>query len=915
MSLPTRPLRPWPALLATAMLVLVTPANPAGGEQPAAPAGTRRVLAGRIDASGAHTCVVLDGGAVRCWGLGIFGQLGYDNDDNVGDGSGANVNAAGPVDLGAGRTATAAAVGGVHTCALLDDGSVRCWGSSFFGQLGYGGEANVGDGIGESVDEAGPVNLGAGRTATAITAGDLHTCALLDNGTVRCWGRGESGRLGYGNPNDIGDDGGETPGNFAPVDLGVGRTATAITAGSAHTCALLDDGTVRCWGVGDDGQLGYGGTADVGDGVGANVDEVGPVDLGTGRTATAITAGGAHSCALLDNARVRCWGSGFVGQLGYGDTESVGDDAGETPGGSGPVDLGAGRTATAVTAGSFHTCALLDNATVRCWGAAFEGQLGYGGVESVGDDAGETPGGFGPVDLGAGRTATAISAGSIHTCAVLDNGTVRCWGEGESGQLGYGNPEDIGNDPGETPGGVGPVDAGGLISVAPGAPIDPSAVLTGAAEITVTWGEPDTGLAPPLEYRVTSDPTLPPVVTSATTATFSGLADGTYTFTVTARNRARSGPPAVSNPVVVGSAAPPGTGDGFVAVSPVRVLDTRVGLGAVGPLAAEATLALSVPGVPAGATAVVVNVTVTEPDRDGFLTVWPCGPARPLVSNLNFAAGENRPNLVVATRGAGGQVCFGGNATAHVVADLFGWYQPVDATTSRYNPLTPERLVDSRTSTRVAPAAPLSVTVVGGPVPADATAVMLNVTAVDPVAPGFLTVWPCDQAQPVVSNVNYTAGQIVPNAVAVKTSPAGTVCVASFVDTDVVVDRVGSFGATGDLYETLDPARVLDTRSGLGASTGKVAAEATLAVTVPGLPADASGVIVNVTATEADGDGFVTVWPCGQPRPLASTLNIAAGQLAVPNLAAVALGPAQQICLSGNTTTHLIADLTGTYHP
>ncbi len=914
MALPT-PLLPTTrrgatVLLAAVVLLLSAPVTPAAAEQAAAPPGTGRVLAGRIDAGSSHTCAVLDGGTVRCWGNGEFGRLGYGNTDDIGDDE--TPASVGAVDLGAGRTATAVTAGGSHTCALLDDGGVRCWGDGDTGRLGYGNADNVGDGLGENVGDVGPVDLGAGRTATAITAGGEHTCALLDNATVRCWGNGEFGRLGYGNPDNVGDGTGANVGAVGPVDLGAGRTSTAITAGGgSHTCALLDNGTVRCWGNGAEGRLGYGNTDDVGD------DEtpasVGAVDLGAGRTATAITAGGSHTCALLDNGTVRCWGDNEFGQLGYGNDDSVGDGVGENVGDAGPVDLGAGRTTTAITAGSDHTCAVLDDGRVRCWGRGEFGPLGYGDTDNVGDGIGATPGDVGPVELGAGRTATAITAGS-HTCAVLNNGRVRCWGFGGDGRLGYGNEDTIGDT--ETPGSVGPVAAGGLVSIAPGAPLNPTAALTAASEVTVVWGEPDPGSAPPLEYRVTSSAALTPVVTSSTTATFTGLADGTYTFTVTARNGVRTGPPAISNPVMVGSLPPSaGVGDGFVPASPVRVLDTRGGLGAAGPLAAEATLALSIPGVPADATAVVINVTVTEPDRDGFLTVWPCGPARPLVSNLNFAAGENRSNLVVATRGTGGQVCVSGNATTHVIADLSGWYEPFDGTSARYNPLAPQRLVDTRTSGPVTPAAPLTVTVVGGPVPAGATAVMLNVTTVEPDAAGFLTVWPCDQAQPVVSNVNYTTGQIVPNAAAVKTSPTGTVCVASFAPTDVVVDRVGWFGATGDLYQPADPARVLDTRTGVGAPAGKLAAEATLSLTVPGLPAGATGVIVNVTATEPDGNGFVTVWPCGQPRPLASTLNVAAGQLAVPNLAAVALGPGNQICLSGNTPTHLIADLAGSYHP
>ncbi len=388
----------------------------------------------------------LDNGAVRCWGAGGSGQLGYGNTDKIGDNE--TPGSVGPVILGPGRTATAVAVGSNHTCALLDNGTVRCWGAGGNGQLGYGNTSQIGDN--ETPDSVGPVNLGPGRTATAVTAGDAHTCALLDNGTVRCWGNGGNGQLGYGNTDDVGDN--ETPGSVGPVNLGAGRTAAAISAGDIHTCALLDNGTVRCWGYGMFGALGYGNTDNVGDN--ETPGSVGPVNLGAGRTAAAISAGGFNTCAVLDNGTVRCWGAGGNGQLGYGNTDEIGDN--ETPGSVGPVNLGPGRTAAAVAAGNIHTCALLDNGTVRCWGNGGNGRLGYGNTDNIGDN--ETPGGFGPVNLGPGRTAAAVVAGGAHTCAVLDNGTVRCWGQGFSGQLGYGNSDTIGDN--ETPGGFGPVDLG-----------------------------------------------------------------------------------------------------------------------------------------------------------------------------------------------------------------------------------------------------------------------------------------------------------------------------------------------------------------------------------------------------------------------------------------------------------------------
>ncbi len=153
-----------------------------------------------------------------------------------------------------------------------------------------------------------------------LDAGDEHTCAILTDRTVRCWGKGLAGRLGYGNEDNV-----LTAGAGGPVNLGAGRTARAIVAGDFHTCALLDDGSVRCWGFGANGRLGYGSSANV-----LSPATAPAVDLGAGRTATAITAGASHTCAILDNGAVRCWGNGVSGRLGYGNQPSIGDD--ETPG-------------------------------------------------------------------------------------------------------------------------------------------------------------------------------------------------------------------------------------------------------------------------------------------------------------------------------------------------------------------------------------------------------------------------------------------------------------------------------------------------------------------------------------------------------------------------------------------------------
>ena len=428
----------------------------AGAEQASQPGS---VAAAGLDVGQHHSCAILAGGGVRCWGYGADGQLGYTNTIAIGDDE--TPGSAGPVDLGQGRFATAISAGYVHTCALLDDRSVRCWGYGGDGRLGYVNTQNVGDD--ETPGSAGPVDLGQGRFATAITAGFGHTCALLDDGSVRCWGYGENGALGYANALSIGDD--ETPGSVGPVDLGQGRTATAISAGGDFTCAILDDRSVRCWGLGLDGRLGYGDTLRVGDD--ETPGSAGPVDLGTGRAARAISAGARGACALLDDATVRCWGEGREGALGYGDGKYVGDN--ETPGLFGPVDLGSGRTATAISAGR-HSCAVLNLGSVRCWGANVRGQLGYGRTDRIGDD--EFPGSVGPVDLGPGRTATAVSAGELHTCARLDDDSVRCWGYGANGRLGYCDERDIGDD--ETPASAGPVNLSTAAVCAAPAPAAPA---------------------------------------------------------------------------------------------------------------------------------------------------------------------------------------------------------------------------------------------------------------------------------------------------------------------------------------------------------------------------------------------------------------------------------------------------------
>jgi alpha-tubulin suppressor-like RCC1 family protein len=376
----------------------------------------------QIAAGGLQTCVLLETGAVRCWGASP--SIGHGTGDSIGDDEPAST--AGDVVVG-GRV-TQLATGNSHTCAVLETSAVRCWGNPAQGRLGYANSETIGDN--ETPASAGDVDIGA--TVSQVTAGVAHNCAVLSSASVKCWGLGVSGQLGYGNTETIGDD--EAPATVGEINFA--GIAVQIAAGGDHTCALSSTGGVRCWGAGNLGQLGYGNT---------DTRLTPGLDVEVGGTVVQIAAGGQHTCARLETGAVRCWGIG--GALGYGNNISIGDD--ETPATAGDVPLGG--LATKIAAGGNHTCALLESGAVRCWGYGGNGQLGYGDTASIGDD--ETPASVGDVPIGG--AATDISAGGAHTCAILDMRRVRCWGWGAYGALGYGNTDNIGDD--ETPASVGDV--------------------------------------------------------------------------------------------------------------------------------------------------------------------------------------------------------------------------------------------------------------------------------------------------------------------------------------------------------------------------------------------------------------------------------------------------------------------------
>jgi len=370
----------------------------------------------------------------------------------------------------------------------------------------------------------------------------------------------------------------------------------------------------------------------------------------------------------------------------------------------------------------------------------------------------------------------------------------------------------------------------------------------------------------------------------------------------------------------------------YSAVPPVRLLDTRnsgTTLGDRGSL----NLAIGGVSVPAGAIAVVINVTAVNESAAGFFAVFPAGGGLPTASNLNFAAGETVPNLVSVGLGVGGAITiYNGVGSADAVVDLEGYYAPSSGgTAGELVAVFPARITDTRAGSGQANAGmtlgvgttlDVQVTGVGG-IPAGASAVVMNVTATNTSAAGFVTVYPTGGGQPLASNLNWTAGVTVPNRVIVPVASNGKVSFYNGVGSaDLIVDVNGYFtgsSSSGASFLPLTPTRLVDTRNGTGGFNSPLGQGAPMVVTVagnsgvPGMGAATppKAVVLNVTVTGATAASDLAVWPDGGSRPVASDLNFMAGQT-VPNLVIVKLSAAGQIDIGNDFgSTNVIVDVVG----
>ena len=766
-----------------------------------------------------------------------------------------------------------------------------------------------------------------------IDAGNDSTCAVRPAGWLQCWGADASGQLGNGT---ISVDVDNPFGGLAVVRQD-GLAFVSVSVGGGHACGVADRYSagaiirvVVCWGSNSNGQA---------LGTGAKYDE--PTSYAApplGDEWSSVTTGLFHTCALTVQGDVYCWGFNGGGQLGLGNTANQ-----NTPT---KVTLPGAVKATAISAGQGHVCAVLVDGRLSCWGNGFQGQLGNGGLDDIGDD--EPLAALNAiVTLPAGRTARAVATGNDHTCVVLDNGQVTCWGLELGGRLGNGRTASKVMTP------PAPVNLpGGALAKGIAAGGSHSCALLVSGQLSC-WGSNGDGkvgtgdspdqLVPSAALSLPYGETARAVTTgdSHTCAILAG--DDVVCWGSNVNGRSGYDTPVTmghnNTPVEQGTVHLAYATTAFTTLTPRRVLDTRptsrVGYSGSKPgpnsvVIVQIPTNLS-PRGPSAIGAVVLNVTVTQTDGPGFVTAYPADAPRPVASNLNITgAGETTANLVTVQVSATGTVALFTEPGTHLIADLAGFFQQSPASKAgRFVQLTtPARMYDTRPASRVnyggdKPTAGQTVIVKvsnqGGLAPSIYyDAVVLNVTATDATGPGYVSVWP-EGTLPIVSNLNVQrAGQTIPNQVIVPVGADGSIRIFTESGTHLIVDVVGYFTSRqwdslgSGLFVPTAPFRHLDTRAtGIVVAGGTVVVKATNVGHVA--PAGVSAVIANVTATQTTGPGYLTVFSAGLTSPpFVSNLNADFANQTVPNhVISGVSGLDGKLKVFSQSGAHVIVDISG----
>jgi hypothetical protein len=478
------------ALLVTSSFAALTSCGNDPHVTPGCAAGNRAQCVAEASMGTHFGCALLTDHTVWCWGRNDESQLGYPTVDlcneDIGGGQTRSVACHSFPSQVQGLThATSVASGAAFSCAIVDDGAVRCWGANAAGQLGNGG-------VLPSEHPVAPANL---TGVTSIALGAQHACAIVD-GAVWCWGANDRGQLGATSTGQCGAVGSTFACSTTPIAVPGTSGALEIVAGEKHTCVRTSDSRIVCWGDNTEGQLGIGSAGEMPPSMRLPVRTASQT-LSSVRT---LVAGAWHTCALREGGTVWCWGRADHGELGndvpmsrpMGCTDAcapfavpvqglpnapapmnvldAGRDSGDDLDASmdadvdviGPMDastesdarleasVDSGRPRDtmmppamgpiALSAGDSFACAVLADTKLRCWGRDDVGQLGDGAPSPDPQPASmviATPGAASTNPL---QSVSAVTSGRAASCARLDDGSLRCWGSNQDGALGTGNP-------------------------------------------------------------------------------------------------------------------------------------------------------------------------------------------------------------------------------------------------------------------------------------------------------------------------------------------------------------------------------------------------------------------------------------------------------------------------------------------
>ena len=716
-----------------------------------------------LASKGGHSCAVVTGGVVSCWGENTNGELGDSTTQNRTT----------PVVARNLVGAESVAAGDHHTCAVTISGTVSCWGQNTAGQIGDG----------TTTLRKVPTAVSGVTNAKQVAAGLSHSCAVLTTGRIDCWGQNTYGQLG---------DGSNTSRSTFVEVQGI-TNAVWVSAGNTYSCAALATGSVQCWGGNASGQLGNNDTTNT----------VTPVAVAGLSTAVAVASGSKSSCATLSDGTVACWGDNSSQQLGDGTstTRKV------------PVPVSGLTGARMAAVGDNHACASLLSGSMKCWGENINGKLGDGTTNNAAT----------PVGVTGITTGLVPAASDQNSCVRLTDSTIKCWGLNSTGQVGDGTTTNR-----LTPTNVLGFQtvAGGFTGVTPYRLVDTRGAnlglncASGTLQVAGVAGSGISQSAASVALNVTvvnpkaagyltiypSDASIPTASnvnytagqTVANNVVVKVSGDGAGTVTLFAN----AGCPDVIVDVVGSFSGGTPAGGGFTGITPFRAYDSRNGDGCLNgqrPIAVQSV----VPGIPGTAVAAAFNITVVTPKAAGYVTAFPSGAGRPNVSTLNYVAGQVVPNGTLLKLGNSGQITLFANAGCpDVVVDVVGWFASGSAVLGGFVGIDPVRVLDTRTGPACSVNPTTSAQVAGGNgtggtptgVPANASAVALNVTAVAGFVPGFITAYPSGVAVPTASTVNYRAGQVVPNGALVK---VGALASDSFTTNggcpNVVVDINGYF--------------------------------------------------------------------------------------------------------------------------